>query len=77
MCSFVYISVNILLCQSVLISLLSIFRLRRGDQILAVNDTDISRATHEEAARVSLESIPALIISPFTPLSPQAPPPRD
>jgi len=26
--------------------------LRRGDQILAVNDTDISRATHEEAARV-------------------------
>lgn len=54
---------------------LSIFRLRRGDQILAVNDTDISRATHEEAARVSLGSIPALIISPFTPLSPLAPPP--
>merc|ERR1719342_1402419 len=26
--------------------------LRRGDQILAVNDTDISSATHEEAARV-------------------------
>ena len=26
--------------------------LRRGDQIIAVNDTDISRASHEEAARV-------------------------
>ena len=30
--------------------------LRRGDQILAVNDTDISRATHEEAARVSRDT---------------------
>ena len=27
-------------------------RLRRGDQIIAVNDTDISLASHEEAARV-------------------------
>ena len=54
------------------------FRLRRGDQILAVNDTDISRATHEEAARVSLRIIPALIglsSSLFTLLSAQASPP--
>ena len=27
-------------------------RLRRGDQILKVNDTDIAQATHEEAAKV-------------------------
>ena len=29
-------------------------RLRRGDQILKVNDTDIAQATHEEAARVAI-----------------------
>ena len=28
-------------------------RLRRGDQIIAVNDTDISLASHEEAAKVT------------------------
>ena len=74
---FVYISVIILLCQSFHLTRL-FFRLRRGDQILAVNDTDISRATHEEAARVSLRIIPGLIglsSSPFTPLRTQASPP--
>ena len=28
--------------------------MRRGDQILKVNDTEIAQATHEEAARVIL-----------------------